>query len=263
MNCALPALPETRRVAGVLTRRLGLDDPHLLRFDPSAHGDIVGGWACALPLARLEAALAGQPLEAALPPALRRAVRKRQLAFVGGRLCAERVLVQLGVQAPEVLRDAAGAPLWPAGSTGSISHTDHAAYAAAAFAPRDALGIDSELIDAQASAAIVQFCCTARERARWLLDPGDPITATLIFSAKEAYYKVLNRRVGQFMDFDCAEVVALDRAAGELLLQPTAGALAPLLPRLRVRFAFDAGPPHCVHSTVHDLDVQFADTRTA
>lgn len=56
---------------------------------------------------------------------------KRQQEFCSGRFCAHRVLDRLGYQDIPVLADQYGAPVWPSGITGSISHSGGKAVAAA------------------------------------------------------------------------------------------------------------------------------------
>src|ERR687896_741970 len=61
-----------------------------------------------------------------VPEALRAAVPKRQLHFRAGRFCAMEALRALAPlqRLDGVARGPAGAPEWPDGVTGSITHTD-------------------------------------------------------------------------------------------------------------------------------------------
>ncbi len=52
-----------------------------------------------------------------------KAVPKRIHEFAGGRACARAALSQIGYGGVAVLRGADRAPIWPAGATGSITHT--------------------------------------------------------------------------------------------------------------------------------------------
>ena len=78
----------------------------------------------------------GDPPEAALFPAeealLARAVQKRRREFATGRHCARSALGALGVGPAPILPGQAGAPQWPSGIVGSITHC--AGYRAAAVA---------------------------------------------------------------------------------------------------------------------------------
>ncbi|QOJ24569.1 MAG: hypothetical protein HRU78_13700 [Gammaproteobacteria bacterium] len=56
---------------------------------------------------------------------------KRQQDFCTGRFCAHQVLDKMGHKDTPLLADQNGAPLWPCGITGSISHSGGKAVAAA------------------------------------------------------------------------------------------------------------------------------------
>jgi 4'-phosphopantetheinyl transferase EntD len=122
---------------------------------------------------------------------LSRAVPKRVHEFAAGRVCARAALAKLGYASAAVLMSADRAPLWPAGATGSITHTD--TFCAAAVAPSGqirALGLDAEPAQS-VKPELWRRICTAQELA--LLQAQDEqsalAAATLIFSAKEAFYK--------------------------------------------------------------------------
>lgn len=118
----------------------------------------------------------------------------RLLAALGGRLCAERALAELGEPCPQVGRGADGAPIWPAGWRGSITHSRKRVAAVVGPAAQwQALGLDSEaLLDPPAAAEVLAMCGCAAERAR-LAEPADRawfgLRATLLFCAKEAWFK--------------------------------------------------------------------------
>src|SRR5438874_13378259 len=61
------------------------------------------------------------------------AVPSRQREFATGRACARQALAALGVAPVPLDRGAGGAPAWPAGGVGSITHC--AGYRGAAVAP--------------------------------------------------------------------------------------------------------------------------------
>jgi 4'-phosphopantetheinyl transferase EntD len=56
---------------------------------------------------------------------------KRQQEFCSGRFCAHQALDRLGYHDIPLLADQYGAPVWPCGITGSISHSGGIAVAAA------------------------------------------------------------------------------------------------------------------------------------
>ena len=139
-------------------------------------------------------------------PAVARAVAKRRREVAFGRACARQAL-GWSVAIPA---GAGGAPIWPDGILGSITHTDD--DAAAMVAERGAvvaLGIDLEsLAHAARTEDLLTTVTTVAERAS--TDPALPLAA-LAFSAKEAVYKCLYPTAGQFLDFHDVEL-AIDPA---------------------------------------------------
>jgi 4'-phosphopantetheinyl transferase EntD len=116
---------------------------------------------------------------------------KRRREFAVGRSCAHRALAQLGWHAVAIGVRPDLSPEWPDGIVGSISHTE--GYAAAAVARQQHcsnIGIDVErsghlsedlwdtAFDSSEIAGILN--CEDHLRQRF---------ATILFSAKEAYYK--------------------------------------------------------------------------
>src|SRR5580692_6347409 len=74
-----------------------------------------------------------------------RAMSKRVQEFAAGRVCARAALAQLGYAAVALPMGEDRAPQWPAGATGSITHTNgFCAAVVAATAQIRALGLDAE-----------------------------------------------------------------------------------------------------------------------
>lgn len=161
-----------------------------------------------LSLPRLASLVHGLPL-AGIVPNCAHAVHSRQLAHLAGRLCAESALAALGGYRQAVAQDAIGAPCWPLGTLGSISHDAHGAMALVAHRHDYRwLGIDVEpLLDDAGCADVSAVCLTGREREQ-LLAAGNPaLQATLCFAAKEAYYKAVFPQLGCELDFLDVELV--------------------------------------------------------
>lgn len=71
---------------------------------------------------------------------------KRRREFTTARRCARRALARLGLAPGPLPTGPTGAPVWPVGVTGSITHCDgYRAAAAARTADLAGLGIDAEL----------------------------------------------------------------------------------------------------------------------
>ncbi|MET9381166.1 4'-phosphopantetheinyl transferase superfamily protein [Streptomyces sp. NPDC002928] len=151
-----------------------------------------------------EAAL--YPEEAAV---VARAVAKRRREFAVVRSCARRAMEKLGVPPQPILPGERGAPRWPAGLTGSMTHCD--GYCAAALVRAGdlaSLGIDAEphqpLPDRVLPAVALP---TEAERLRRLTaDHPEIHWDRLLFSAKESVYKAWFPLTGQWLDFTEADI---------------------------------------------------------
>lgn len=156
----------------------------------------------------------------ACPERIYDAVRKRQAEFFGGRLCAAAALAEHGCVTAPVGIGPLSAPLWPAGFTGSITHTRSVA-AAVAFPSkgRGGVGIDlEEVAEAAATDGLEALVMTAGERERLRLVEGlDPATRlALVFSAKESFFKAAAPAVGRYFGFEAIEFLSANTAAGRL-----------------------------------------------
>jgi 4'-phosphopantetheinyl transferase EntD len=128
-----------------------------------------------------------RPLEGAL---VAHAVDSRRREFSAGRSCARLGLNSFGVD--EVVGiGPGGAPVWPAGFVGSITHTE--GFCAAAVARRAnwiSIGIDAEIVD-NVELALAPEILTRRELERLYKIPlfMRQEYLALLFSAKESTYK--------------------------------------------------------------------------
>ena len=122
---------------------------------------------------------------------LARAVPKRMAEFAAGRLCARAALAQLGFGGVAVPMGADRAPRWPPGTTGSITHTDgFCAAVVTRVAKMRAVGLDVEPVASVKPHLWRRICTPVEIDMLQGLDAGSAIeAATLIFSAKEAFYK--------------------------------------------------------------------------
>ncbi len=177
---------------------------------------------CGIALADADAFVDRLPLSL-LPAGVSRAVRKRQRAFVAGRLCAEWLLRNAGQGAVAgIAIGTDGQPLWPAHWRGSITHDDFHAYVVLGpGGAGDGVGIDTEQrVDDDGLRSIASLCCTQDERQRWLGGADDHLTATLLFCAKEALYKAIYPQVRRFVEFTEVQVATIDWSRGELAFHP-------------------------------------------
>jgi 4'-phosphopantetheinyl transferase EntD len=137
-----------------------------------------------------------------------RAVPKRIQEFAAGRACARRALAELGADRVELLAGPDRQPLWRPDYVGTITHTD--GYCAAAVAPTVsilAMGLDTETIGAASSDLWPAICDVAELDWIRALEPRYQAAAiTLVFSAKEAFYKCQYPLTGEWLDFHDAHV---------------------------------------------------------
>jgi 4'-phosphopantetheinyl transferase EntD len=143
-------------------------------------------------------------------PYVARAVAKRQQEFAAGRECSRLLLAQFGIVDFALRMADDRRPLWPDALVGSITHTEHFCSVVVAERTRlSAVGIDSE-ISGSVKPALWESICTEAERA-WLdtLEVSQQAAAaTLIFSAKEAFYKLQYPLMRQKLHFQDAMVEA-------------------------------------------------------
>ncbi len=163
-------------------------------------GGVVGWETCGpAPEAQLH------PGEAEL---VRNAVERRRQEFAGGRLCARRALAELDIFDFPLLVAENRFPIWPEEVVGSISHTrGYCGAVAARRSDYDGLGIDVEL-RGRLNRKLESRICTEEERS-WLAslpesERGD--MATVLFSAKEAFYKCQYCVTRQWLGFHDASL---------------------------------------------------------
>lgn len=119
------------------------------------------------------------------------AVEKRVREFAAGRLCARAGLRAFGFEPAPLLQARDRTPTWPPGIVGSIAHTD--SYCVAVLGRESqfaAIGVDAEYLG-HLSPSLWRLTMRAEElRTLQVLDGAERRqVASVIFSAKEAFYK--------------------------------------------------------------------------
>jgi len=137
------------------------------------------------------------------------AVASRRRDFAAVRSCARACLERLGYASVPILPGVGGAPTWPAGIRGSMTHcTGYAAAAVGPHPPISAIGIDAEP-DAPLPDGVLGLIATAAEHdhlAATQRECEGPHWDRLLFSAKEAVYKAWFPLVGGWLDHQEAEI---------------------------------------------------------
>ncbi|MFE7812289.1 4'-phosphopantetheinyl transferase [Streptomyces sp. NPDC057433] len=155
------------------------------------------------------------PEEAAV---VARAVDKRRREFTAVRSCARRAMRKLGVPPHPVLPGERGAPGWPDGLAGSMTHC--AGYCAAALVRTGDLasvGVDAEVHGPLPEGVLssVSLPGEAERVARLTRERPGVHWDRLLFSAKEAVYKAWFPLTGKWLDFMEADI--------ELFTEPADG----------------------------------------
>ncbi|MEU9189296.1 4'-phosphopantetheinyl transferase superfamily protein [Streptomyces sp. NPDC048484] len=138
-----------------------------------------------------------------------RAVEKRRREFTVVRGCARRAMEKLGVPPQALLPGERGAPRWPAGLVGSMTHCE--GYAAAALARAvdlASLGIDAEPHQPLPEGVLSSVALPDEDRRLRVLAGEHPLIHwdRLLFSAKESVYKAWFPLTGKWLDFAEADI---------------------------------------------------------
>ncbi|MBD0739761.1 4'-phosphopantetheinyl transferase [Streptomyces sp. CBMA29] len=154
----------------------------------------------------------GAPLFPEEAAAVAKAVAKRRAEYAAGRACARAALAGLGIAPGPIPRDPdRGAPVWPAGVVGSITHCD--GYRAAAVARTSdvhTLGIDAEPHGPLPEGVLKVVTATDAEAAaleRLGEEAPEIHWDRLLFSAKETVYKAWYPFHRKMLGFEEAELL--------------------------------------------------------
>jgi 4'-phosphopantetheinyl transferase EntD len=140
-----------------------------------------------------------------------RAVDKRRREFSTVRYCARQALKSLGLPASPILPGERGAPTWPSGVVGSMTHCLGYRAAALAFSSDIVtIGIDAEP-DEPLPDGVLDAIALPSERS---------VHGRLLFSAKESVYKAWFPLARVFLDFSEAELTFTDGEFSARILVP-------------------------------------------
>ncbi len=146
------------------------------------------------------------PEEAALVAG---ASEKRRREFTGVRVCARLALARAGRRPAPILPGPTGAPEWPSGVVGSMTHCD--GYRAAAVGGSEAfaaIGIDAEPHSPLPDGVLARVASQSEQMALARLATQAPEFCwdKLLFCAKEAVFKAWSPMTGRWLGFTEAEV---------------------------------------------------------
>jgi enterobactin synthetase component D len=126
---------------------------------------------------------------------------KRGVERPAGRLAAMKAHSRLGVEAFDIANDPEGAPVFPEGFAGSISHADGLACAVTASRNDNrSVGVDVELASRRVSPAAAEHIANDDEKQ---------LPVNLVFSIKETRFKAIYPLVRKRFSFDAASIVSI------------------------------------------------------
>ncbi len=145
----------------------------------------------------------------------------RQNSFLAGRAAAHLAMDAQGFARLPILRSPKGAPLWPVGVKGSISHKED--LAVAIVLPKDSqfksIGVDLESLEGQINPNILSKITSAQERATLgLSEDVFGLKERQVFSLKESIFKCLHPVFGVWFGFLKAQVTFLSLDYAEVQL---------------------------------------------
>jgi 4'-phosphopantetheinyl transferase EntD len=138
-----------------------------------------------------------------------RAVERRRTEFATGRACARAALAKLGIPPVPIVPGPRGAPQWPRGVVGSITHC--AGYRASAVArDRDVvtIGLDAEPHDKLPDGVLEAVASEGEQAMLAGLAAAEPAVFwdRMLFSAKESVYKAWFPLAQRWLNFEDAAV---------------------------------------------------------
>jgi 4'-phosphopantetheinyl transferase EntD len=154
-----------------------------------------------------------------------KAVAKRIGEYTAGRLCARRIFQEFGLADIAIRAGTSREPLWPDSLVGSITHTTGFCAAVIAYKSNLAgVGLDSEVAGSVKPQLFPSICTSAEiDWIRTLPLAQQSNAATLLFSAKEAFYKCQFPLVREQLGFHDAtiEVPSWGEARGVIKIHAT------------------------------------------
>lgn len=147
---------------------------------------------------------------------------KRKSEYIGGRICANELFSKHKINDLILKNDDKRRPIWPASFVGSITHSKDKVYASVAkSSDYKSIGIDAELIMSEKRRVSIQEEILMQEELE-LYDKHNEtkeLIATIVFSAKEALYKLINPLTNVFFGFEHAQVLHINFQAMEFKIE--------------------------------------------
>jgi len=143
------------------------------------------------------------------PHSLKNAVVTRKAEYLAGRICSQKALAILNIKGFNVLSDSNRCSLWPDGIKGSITHSRYNAMAAITQEKSIfSVGIDLEpIVKTEVMLNIKDQISSYHEMKLITSFYPDEIAFTLLFSAKESFFKAAYPSIKKYFNFDTIELI--------------------------------------------------------
>jgi 4'-phosphopantetheinyl transferase EntD len=149
---------------------------------------------------------------------LAKAVYGRREEYIAGRACAKAAMDVLGVGGVVAFGEDRK-PIWPSSIVGSITHSKKFAVATVGLAHEFlSIGIDCEVVMTKDKFDSLSNHLATADDLKLFNGTDDDFTATIIFSAKEALFKLINPLCHEFFGFDHATLRVIGKDFFEIEL---------------------------------------------
>lgn len=137
---------------------------------------------------------------------IKNAVSKRRKEFSTGRMLCRKCFDILGKEHAAVLQGTNREPLWPEGLKGSISHTDSLCVAVVTDR-EEILSVGVDIENQYGVTPDLWEHIFSADEILYIKESSSPsMTAAVIFSAKETFYKMQYPLTGKMLDFKDVEI---------------------------------------------------------
>lgn len=143
------------------------------------------------------------------PASVQSSVAKRKSEFLAGRLCAKKCLSQYDLSS-QVFIGTHREPVWPDGVLGAISHTNNIAGALITKCQDyNGVGLDIENVMSNETVHSISSQIMSKEELRYCnsCNANKNTIFTLIFSAKESFFKAAFSQVQKYFDFHAVKIL--------------------------------------------------------
>lgn len=155
-----------------------------------------------------------------LPELIEKSVEKRQAEHLAGRYLVKELQRQLDIHQATISNAADRSPIWPQGSSGSISHSRGSVWAGLSQNAEMSLGLDVEQFFTEKQVRELGGQLLSNEEMQWLRNQSLPLSLAyaLAFAGKESLYKALYPDCQQLKEFTAAQVIGVSSTQIELRL---------------------------------------------